>query len=113
MPYVIGFLLFTIGQILIWLNVNSQFVWEWWKDKPLLTSLIYSVPTSMIFWYASKSIVEQTGEIWSARFVGFGASYLVFPLMTYYLANESMFTFKTLTCTFLSVIILCIQIFYK
>ena len=28
--------LFAIGQTFGWFHLNSQFVWEWWKNKPFL-----------------------------------------------------------------------------
>ena len=113
MSYVIGILIFSVAQALAWTQNNAQFVWKWWENKPLTAALLVGVPAGMAFWYGTKYIVEHTGELWAARFLGFGASYLVFPLLTYYLAGESMFTPKTLMCTFLSFLIIAIQIFWK
>jgi hypothetical protein len=42
--------------------------------------------------------------------VAFGISYLIFPALTWYFLNESMFTWKTMTCILLSFIILYIQV---
>lgn len=112
MKVFIGIGFFIIANIIIWLQANSQFVWEWWKNKPILTTVIYSIPFGLAFWYAAKYTYEGTGEIWSARLIGFGASYLVFPVMTYYIAGESMFTTKTMICVFLSFLIVAIQLFW-
>ena len=113
MSFLLGFLFFVAAQGFIWVQNNAQFVWEWWADRPLVASLSMGVPASLCFWYGSRLIVEQTGELWAARFLGFGASYLIFPFLTYYLANESMFTTKTLICTALSFVIIFIQVFWK
>ena len=107
----IGF--FIIGHICAWFQLNSQFVWEWWKDKPLLAVGIYSVPVGLSFWMATRCIFEETGAAWSARFMGFAASYFVFPLLTWVLLEESMLTPKTLTCIALSCMILAVQIFWR
>jgi hypothetical protein len=112
MKIFLGILFFVIANIIIWLQVNSQFIWDWWRDKPLTATLIYSIPFGLVFWYAVKYTVEATGELWSARLIGFGASYLVFPLMTFYIANESMFTTKTMICVALSLLIMAIQLFW-
>ena len=104
---------FILGHIFAWFQLNSQFAWEWWKDKPLAAVLIYSIPVGLCFWYASKFIFEETGAAWSGRFMGFAASYFVFPLLTWAILNESMFTAKTMLCIMLSVCILLIQIFWR
>ena len=111
--FLLGIFYFFAGQVLVWYQSNSQFVWEWWKDKPVLTALIYSIPISMFFWYGTKYIYASTSELWTARLLGFGMSYMTFPIMTYYYLNESMFTTKTLLCTALAAAIILIQVFWK
>jgi len=71
------------------------------------------LPVGLCFWYATKLIFEETGAAWSGRFVGFSASYFVFPILTWALLHESMLTAKTLTCVFLSCLILGVQLFWK
>ena len=53
--------LFALGQTLGWFQLNSQFVWEWWKDKPLLAAILYSVPTGICFGTELK-FVMRNGE---------------------------------------------------
>jgi len=53
------------------------------------------------------------GEVWGPRLLGFGLSYLVFPVLTYYYFGESMFAPKTLICIGLSFSIVGIQVFWK
>jgi hypothetical protein len=40
-------------------------------------------------------------------------SYLTFPLLTWWLLNESMFTMKTMLCVTLSFMIIAIQLGWK
>ena len=108
-----GILFFFIGNIIAWFQFNSQFVWEWWKDKPLLTASIYAIPAGMLYWYGTKYAYAGLGEVWGARFMAFSASYFVFPVLTYVLLKESMFTTKTMLCVMLSVCIVLIQLFWK
>lgn len=110
---VIGTILFILGQTAVWFQLNSQLVWEWWEDKPIITALIFSVPISIAFWYGTKNIYTETGSAWSSRYVGFATSYFTFPLMTWYFLNESMFTSKTLICTGLAIAIMGVQVFWK
>ena len=104
---------YFIAQLCVWFQSNSQFVWEWWKDKPLTAAAIFAFPISVCFWYGAKYIYESTGQLWTARFVGFGMSYLTFPILTHYLVGESMFTAKTLICTGMAITIIIIQMTWK
>ena len=108
-----GIVLFVAANILAWLQYNSQFVWPWWQNKPLLSNLIYAVPMGYCFWYAIKYVMEATGTLWSSKLIGFGVSNVIFAVMTYVFLKESMFTPKTLTCLFLGALIILIQIYWK
>jgi hypothetical protein len=110
MKIALGVMFFTVGNILAWFQFNSQFVWDWWKDRPILSNVIFAIPMGICFWYAIKNIVEETGLLWSSKIIGFGVSNVVFAILTYALMKESIFTTKTLICILLSVIIIWIQI---
>ena len=106
----LGFLLFVLGHIFIWFEFNSQFVWPWWQNKAIFSILVIGIPADLLFWYGTKHVVSETGEIWTARMMAFGASYLVFPLLTWVLAHESPFTLKTIICSLMAFAIIFIQI---
>lgn len=106
-----GVLVFSLGQILGWFQLNSQFIWKWWESKPIISALVFGLPTSIVFWYAWRMISISTDSVWSARFIGSGTGFLVFPLLTYFCLGESMFTVKTLSCLTLSIAIILIQIY--
>ena len=109
-----GCCLFALGQTLAWFQINSQFVWEWWKTRPLLAVLLYSPPIGICFWYGVKiAYAEMGGIVWGPRFLIFSMSYLTFPLLTWYFLNESMFTTKTMICVFLSMLIVAVQLFWR
>ena len=102
---IIGFLLFVAAQTVAWYQLNSQFVWEYWKDKAILASLIFSVPVALLFWYGTKNIYSASEALWTCRFLGFASGMLVFPILTWIHLNESMFTLKTTLCLILASII--------
>jgi hypothetical protein len=106
----LGIFLFFFGQTMGWFQLNAQYVSEWWRDKPLHAALILGVPTSISFWYAWGIIVAETGSVWTARFIGSSTGLLIFPVMTWFLLGESMFTAKTIVCLSLSVLIIIIQL---
>ena len=110
MALYIGILLFFVGQVLGWFQLNSQYTSDWWKDKPIIAAFLIGVPTSITFWYAWRMIVEATGSVWTARFIGSSTGLIIFPILTWFLLGESMFTAKTMVCLGLAVLIIIIQL---
>ena len=106
-----GILLFFLGQVLGWFQLNTQYLSEWWRDKPVVAAFVIGVPTSIAFWYAWRFIVESTGSVWTARFIGSSTGLIIFPILTWFLLGESMFTAKTMVCLFLAILIILIQLF--
>lgn len=106
--------LFSLGYTLSWFQTYSQVAWEFWSDKPLLSALIYAIPTSLLFWYGTKLGYDFFNkEAWTVRLIMFAVSYLVFPILTHCFIGETMFTGKTITCVLLSFLIVLIQIFWR
>lgn len=105
--------LFVIGNLLAWFQANSQFIWKWWYDRPLLTILIYSVPTSFTFYYGWRYAVDYfDGSLWSARMFAFGLATIVFAILSFWVKGEGI-SLKTAVCLALSVAIIFIQVFWK
>jgi hypothetical protein len=110
----IGMLLFTALHTLVWFSTNLQFMKSDIAAKSLQISLFLAIPATMCAYFASKATYQALeGSVWAVRFIGFGTSYLVFPLLTWWLLQESMLTPKTLICIGLSVLIVCIQVFWR
>lgn len=109
----LAMMLYTLGHILVWFEINSQFVWDFWKDKPMLSVLVFAIPTSLTFWYATKIAYNEFDNLWGPRFLAFSMSWLIFPLFTWYFLNESMLTPKTLSCCALAFMIIFIQLFWR
>ena len=109
----LGMLAFFIAQVFVWFQTNSQLIWDWWKDKPILATVLFSIPTGICFWYGVKIAYEEMGQVWGPRFLIFSMSYFTFPILTWWLLNESMFTTKTMICVALSFMIVGVQLFWK
>ena len=45
----LGVLLFALGQSLIWVQTNGQFVWKWVDKHPLFMSIGLGIPISYMF----------------------------------------------------------------
>ena len=80
-----GILIFFLGQVFGWFQLNLQYVSAWWKDKALLSAIVMGIPASIAFWYAWKFTSEATESVWSARFIGSSTGMLVFPILTWFL----------------------------
>jgi hypothetical protein len=104
-------LIFAFGQTLIWFQSNGQFMWTWFKNNPLLVSLL-GVPISYLFIYATKLSYEHFGALWPGRMIGFTTGVLVFSILAQTLMSEGI-TLKTGICLVLSFAIICIQVFMK
>ena len=60
-----GFLLFLIGQALIWIQSNGQFIWPWFKKNPLILSIAGGTIISYLFIKATAQLVEHfDGLLW-------------------------------------------------
>ena len=109
-----GMGLFVVLHTLVWFSTNLQFTRSPMADRSLMVAMVLAIPATMCAYYGNRLVYTALYDsAWAARFIGFGTSYLVFPLLTWYLLSESMLTPKTLTCIALSVIIVCIQIFWN
>ena len=105
---------FIAGHTMGWFAGNSQLVWEYWKDKPVLATLLFGTPAGLLFWYGTKyCFIATGGELWSVRFVAAVFSYVTFPIMTWYFLGETIFTLKTMICIFLAMSILFVQVYFN
>jgi len=105
--------LFALGQTFGWFQLNSQFVWDYWKAKALLASLIFSVPVSLMFWYGTKFVYDASDALWTCRFLAFSSGMIIFPILTWMHLHESPFSIKTMLCLGLACLIIAIQVFMK
>lgn len=104
-------ILFIVGNIIVWYQLNSQLVWDWAKsNKSMWIMSLLGVPISLLFWLCTKWGYVGFGNLWAVRWLAFGSSMLVFPIMTYFYLGEPM-TFKTILTLGLAIIIMIIQLF--
>ena len=105
-------ILLGIGQILVWFQLNGQFVWKWFEKNPLLLTLL-GIPISYVFIIGTKYGYEGFDNVlWAQRLIGFGLGIVCFTFCTYYWLGEGI-TPKTLTSLGLALTLVAIQIFWK
>ena len=102
--------LFFVANILVWYQLNSQLVWDWAKgNKSMWIMSLFGIPISLLFWLATKWGYLGFGNLWAVRWLAFGSSMFVFPIMTYFYLGETI-TFKTFISIILSIIIMLLQL---
>ena len=108
----IGLLLYFLSHIIIWFQVNGQFIWTWAKDHPWIMSLL-GFPISCVLIIATKYIVAGfDGLLWPGRFLGFALGISSYAVLTWFFMGEGI-SIKTLTSLILALGIICVQVFWK
>lgn len=108
----LGTLLFLLGQIAVWYQINGQFLNKWIKEHPIVMALL-GIPISYIYIYATYYTVQAfDGNLWPQRLIGFSMGMVAFAFLTYIHLNESL-TLKTIVTLCLATIIVLIQILWK
>ena len=112
MNFIIGFSFGVLAQVLTFVQLQGQFRWEWFKQHPMIISLM-GVPISFLYIMSVKYMVSHFGgELWPSRLMGFSIGAIVFSYMAHLWFQEP-FTFKTLICLGLAFAIMMVQLFWK
>ena len=101
-----------LAQVLTFLQLQGQLKYDVLKNN-MWFLLLMGMPISFLFMQSVKNFVLAfDGQIWPSRLLGFGLGVIVFSIMSSLLFKEP-FTLKTITCLFLGVCIILIQLFWK
>jgi hypothetical protein len=112
MKFLIGFGFGALAQIFTFIQLQGQFRWEWFKQHPILISLM-GIPISLLYLGSVKYLVEYfEGQLWPSRLIGFSIGAMVFSYMAHSWFQEP-FTLKTLICLGLAFCIMLVQLFWK
>ena len=107
-----GTFLFLLGQILVWYQINGQFLTDWIKERPLTMSLL-GIPISYVYIYATKDLVNAfNGDLWPQRLIGFSMGMIAFAFLTWIHFHQAI-TLKTAVTLALATAIVVIQIIWK
>lgn len=107
-----GAFLFFVGQVLVWYQINGQFLSEWMKKNPLWVSFL-GIPISYVYIYATHHLVIAfDGQLWPQRLIGFAMGMIAFTFLTWFHLSETL-TAKTTVTLALAAAIVLIQVFWK
>lgn len=108
----LSILIFLIGQIVVWVQVNGPILWDWARSYKFLLMLL-GVPITWMFMEATRyAILGFNGQFWPGRFLSFTAGIFIFTIMTYMFRAEAI-TIKTAISLCLALSLILVQIFWK
>jgi len=102
-----------LGQSLIWIQTNGQFIWPWFKKNPIMDYILTGSIISYIVIYATKLVVDHfDGLLWPGRFIGFASGMIIFAGLTWFFMGEGV-NAKTGISLLLALSLIGVQIFMK
>jgi hypothetical protein len=108
-----GIIYVIVGQIGVWVQNNSQFIWPETIKYRLPIAVIGGSILSYLFMAGIGYMVKgYDGVLWPSRIIPAAIGLVLFSILTWFFAGEGI-NIKTGICIFLSVVILGIQIFFK
>jgi hypothetical protein len=109
---IISILLFVFAQTMVWLQLNGQFVWPWFRKYEWIL-LLFGVPIAWLFIVATRhGVAAFDGLLWPQRFLAFACGIIIFTIFTWVLKGEGINT-KTLISLCMAACWVLIQIFWK
>jgi hypothetical protein len=108
----LGVFFFIIGHVLVWFQLNGQFLWESFRKNELLVAS-GGLFISFLYLWATKNTVESfNGLLWPARFIGFAIGIAVYAIFVGIFFKEGI-NIKTFISLVLCFALLAIQMFWK
>ena len=109
---IICLLIFTVAQLLVWLQLNGQFVWDSFRKYEWVL-ILFGLPISWLFLVATRQgVAAFDGLLWPQRFLAFATGIIIFSVCTWVLKGEGINT-KTMISLGLASCLVLIQIFWK
>ena len=109
---IICLLIFTFAQLLVWLQLNGQFVWDSFRKYEWVL-ILFGLPISWLFLVATREgVAAFDGLLWPQRFLAFATGIIIFSICTWVLKGEGINT-KTMISLGLATCLVLIQIFWK
>ena len=94
-----------------WFSGNTQFLVS--NAKLALFVCIVGGIIGTLFTFTASRMGYGKFSMWEMRMLGFASSYFTFPFLTWAFFHESPFSPKTMVSIGISVILVCVQVFWK
>tara|TARA_Y100000356_G_C11022398_1_gene164136 strand:- start:17 stop:367 length:351 start_codon:yes stop_codon:yes gene_type:complete len=108
--FVIGTVLITAANTIIWFTTNSQFFSKWAAENRTLIALVAGMPTTYLCVWSSKYFYQAFGNLaWPGRFMAFVSGTILMAVLASYFLGEGI-SLKTGICLVLSLAIVVVQV---
>jgi hypothetical protein len=108
----LGVILFFIGHVLVWFQLNGQFLWDGFKKHELIVASAGVIISFFYIWGTKHTVESFDGLLWPARFIGFAIGIAVYAVFVGIFFKEGI-NLKTFISLALCFILLAIQMFWK
>ena len=109
---VLGVMWFTIAHIVVWFQLNGQFLWPWFRKNEWIVASSGAVISFFYIWGTKHGVAAFDGLLWPNRFLGFSIGILIYGFMVYLFMGESI-NLKTAVSLILCCAVIAIQILWK
>lgn len=107
-----GTLIMIMVNVMVWYQVNLQFINPWWKTYTVWMSLL-GFPISYLIIKGTGLLVEGLdGVLWPSRLITFSTGIVVFAVLTYMHLGEGL-NMKTIVSLILAMVLVGIQVFWR
>ena len=108
--FLIGTLLITLANVIIWFTTNGQFFIKWFEENKAMTALIAGIPTTYLCIWSSKYFYQAFDNLaWPGRFISFVSGTVIMTLFASIFLGEGITT-KTMLSLLLSFGIVAVQV---
>ena len=107
-----GILFLALGHIGAFFQLNGQFKWDWFKTNEWVIAACGVILSFFYIWGTKYTVAGMDGLLWPTRFIGFGIGMLVYALLVGHFFSEGITT-KTFVSLALSILLICINVFWK
>ena len=109
----IGVFMFFIAHVLTFFQLNGQFLKiDWFRKNEMWVAAAGMILSFFYIWGTKYAVSGFGGLLWPARFIGFGVGMIIYTMGVSYFFNEGITT-KTAVSLILSLVLICIHVFWK
>ena len=105
----IGIVAFFAAHIITFYQLNGQFISKWFRDNEWVVAATGVIISFLFIWGTKYTVSGMGGEMWPARFIGFGIGMTIYAVGVSQHFNEGM-GLKTWISLGISLILIIIQV---
>ena len=108
----IGIFWFIIGHVFVFIQLNGQFKWDWFKKNEFIVASSGLIISYFYIWGTKYTVGAFDGLLWPARFIGFSIGMILYAILLNHHFSEGINT-KTVVSLSLCFILVAIQVLWK